>query len=176
MANWQQEERGSTGTSRALSAPLSRRGMGEALEGGCGLASSAGLTMPGVPPALTPSAGFAERRVFGFHLFTGRGAGAKMLREGASLPAAQPGTAQHGTGAAGSTRLQRAPGHRATRSGSHWPCDQGHRHCLTSCPLGHGCATPSGRRGGKFKLWCTSSSAKLFWHVEAAGSTGVPGR
>lgn len=74
--------------------------MGEALEGGCGLVSSAGLTTPGVPPALTPSAGFAERCVFGFHLFTCRGAGPKMLREGASLPATQPGTAQHGTGAA----------------------------------------------------------------------------
>lgn len=102
VANWQQEERRSTGTSRALSAPLSRRGMGEALEGGCGLASSAGLTKPGAPPALTPSAGFAELRVFGFHLFGCRGGGAKMLREGASLPATQPGTARHGTGAAGS--------------------------------------------------------------------------
>lgn len=64
VAGWQQEERGSTGTGRALSAPLSHRGMGEALEGGCGLASSAGLAAPGVPPALTPPAGFAELSVF----------------------------------------------------------------------------------------------------------------
>jgi len=150
---------------RFLSGPLSRRGMGAAagagssISSGCGLASSAGLTKrherPSRLPALTSSAGFAERLVFVFNLFA---VGVKLPEEGAWLPARYtarlapvsirpPG---HGVGQppAGPTPsghpggLQGTPAHRQRMAPG-----------TAGVPWGSDAQLPAGRRGGKMEPW-----------------------